>query len=84
MNIDQFSNFYLNSTRVGTQKDVDMLINAYISIHGDFASANGKWAKNNLNETTKLLKTRMLSNGCQAKDATRVINAFKKWVNDMF
>lgn len=84
MSPDGFVNYYVNSTRVGTRKDAEMLIKAFISIYGAFLSQTGYWTKAHMAEVTKSVRTRMLSWGCQGKDVTRVLNAFKKWVNDTY
>lgn len=80
-----FENFYLNSTRVGSKKDSDHFFDAFYSVLGyNFFNATPGDVRSRMSTLCTKIKTKMLSNGCQAKDATRVISAYKKWFKDMY
>lgn len=88
MNQAGFTNYYLNTTRVGTKKDLDYMYQAWFKIHNWGFGYCSPWQATNpeyrMPKCCVRLKTVMISMGCDAKAATRVITAFKKWYKDTY
>ena len=88
MNAAQFKTYYLNSSRVGTAADVDYFFTGWNKAYGCCFTDAKPWAstdpKYKVPAICTKVKTAMMSNGCSNTDATRVINAFKKWYKDMY
>ena len=81
MSGDEFTNYYLGSTRAGTKKDVDKFFAAWGRVYGRSFTGSMPWSSKSFSmaDATKRLKVDMLSHGSTANDATRVLKAFKKW-----
>lgn len=86
MNGTQFSNYYLNSTRVGKDGDLKCFYNAWKSVYGYYFNDSTPWnSKDPAFKVPKVcskIRTKMLSMGATSATADRVINSFKKWYKD--
>lgn len=88
MNQYNFRNFYLGSTRVGKASDLDYFFRAWYNVYNGGFSFSEPWnAKDPALRVPKVctrVKTRMISIGCDATTASRVIASFKKWYFDTY
>ena len=88
MNGTQFSNYYLNSSRVGKQEDLNYFYSAWRAVYGPCFNDATPWVNSDpkfrVPGIVPKIKTRMLSIGCSATDADRVLKAFKKWYKDTY
>lgn len=88
MNQTGFTNYYLNTTRVGSNSDLDYFYKAWYRMYNTGFSYSQPWGATNpeyrVPKVCAKVKTAMLSMGCDAKAATRVITSFKKWYNETY
>lgn len=88
MNDKQFQNYYLGISKVGKSEDLDYLFKAWNRVYGCAFWYSEPWyAKDPEDRMPKIctrLKTKMISLGCDATTATRVIKYFKIWYADTY
>lgn len=88
MNGPQFTNYYMNSTRVGKDEDLRRFYNAWKSVYGYYFNDSTPWTSTDLAcrvpKICPKIKTKMLSMGATSAAADRVINSFKKWYKDTY
>lgn len=88
MNSAGFKNFYNNSSKVAKQSDLDYFFDAWRAVYGWYFSESTPWSSTNpkykMPAVCSLVRTGMLSRGCDATTADRVLKYFKKWYKDTY
>ncbi len=83
-----FTRFYLAASKAAKDSDLDYLYNAWYNVYGYGFDGSTPWdhkdPKFRVPAICPKLKTYMLSHGCSATDADRVLKYFKKWYKDSF
>lgn len=88
MSQQQFTNYYLAATRVGSQSDLDYFYKAWYQVYGYLFKDSTPWNSTSpeyrVPKIVPKVRTKMLSIGCSATDADRVLKSFKKWYKDSY
>lgn len=83
-----FRNYYLSTVKNSNQSDLNYFFYAWETMYGTFFNNSTPWRSTNpeyrVPRILKSVETRMISNGCDAAVAKRVIKCFKGWYADLY